>query len=208
VRVALVALVGEGRPQISATESLLTSLASLSVIMNQSLPALCCWTGASSSSDVALCCRTEASSSSDVALCCRSGASSSSDVALCCRTGDMRHHTGQLVRRAQVILGVPIVLFTPLLGLTRDQGYETSHGSAGQTSSSHPGGPNRPAVVEVDHRSGESPSHVAPMLRCLSVSHSLLEKVLFKLCMILAIFYNSMAHTCLFLADLHGSRSL
>ena len=40
VRVALVGLVGEGRPQISTKVSLLTPLASLSVIRNQSLPAL------------------------------------------------------------------------------------------------------------------------------------------------------------------------
>ena len=40
MRVALVGLVGEGRPQISTKESLLTPLASLSVIRNQSVPAL------------------------------------------------------------------------------------------------------------------------------------------------------------------------
>ena len=40
VRVALVGLVGDGRPQISTKVSLLTPLASLSVIRNQSVPAL------------------------------------------------------------------------------------------------------------------------------------------------------------------------
>ena len=40
MRVALVGLVGEGRPQISTKVSLLTPLASLSVIRNQSVPAL------------------------------------------------------------------------------------------------------------------------------------------------------------------------